>query len=167
MCVSPLAGPSASKTSCRRRNCTHLLVSALEVTSGCWRSLVWKSTPTTSSTCSASGKIQRPTNTTTPWPMLQAASSTHSTTAWRRRWTGRPQTVGDQPAARQPHHVRRNRCVRHVQVMEDNWQHRDRLGYFRRVGSWPLLPLQLHEMRMHESLHSCCLHFFLSLILLF
>ena len=40
MCVSPLAGPSASKTSCRRRNCTHLSVSALEVTSRCWRSLV-------------------------------------------------------------------------------------------------------------------------------
>ena len=60
MCVSPLAGPSASKTSCGRRNCTHLLVSALEVTNRCWTSLVWRSTPTTSSTCSASGKIQRP-----------------------------------------------------------------------------------------------------------
>ena len=93
MCL-PLAGPSTSKSSYRSRNCTHLSVSALTVTSGCWRTLVWRSTPRTSSTCSASGKFQPPGKSTTPWPMLQAASSTHSTKAWRRRWTGKTTNCG-------------------------------------------------------------------------
>ena len=170
MCVSPLVGPSASNSSCRRRNCTHLSVSALEATSGCWTSLVWRSTPTTSSTWSASGKIHTPANTSTLWPMLQEASSTHPTKAWRKHGQGRTQKVGDQPAARQPHRVRRSRCVCHVQVMEHDRLHHRWFRICKRAGGWeilrpPLLPL--YGMKIHQSLPSFYFCLCLPFILLF
>ena len=74
------------------RSCSHLPVSALKATKRSWSCPVWRSTPTSSSTFSASGEFHTPEKSTTPWLMLQPASSTHSTKAWRTRSTRRKTT---------------------------------------------------------------------------
>ena len=143
--------------------------SVLKVTNRSCRNTVWRSTPTSIWTSSASGEFRsRKERGSALWLMLQAAWSILSTTRWRKILTG-TKTIngGDQPTAKLPHRVRSNRCVRHLQVVEDNRQHQKRSGNFKRAGRGPLLPLPLCGMRRHQSLPSCCLRLCLSFILLF
>ena len=45
-----------------------------------------------------------------------------------------PQTMGGQPTAKQPHRVRRERCVRHLRGMEENRNHQRRFEAMARGG---------------------------------
>ena len=96
-------------------------------------------------------------------PILQRHEEEH-------QHRGRLQTVGDQPAARQPHRVCRSRCIRHVQGTEHDRLHHRCFGICKRAGGcellWPTL-LPLCGMKIHQSLPSFYFRLCLPFILLF